>query len=245
MKLVRSIMPVVLASLCVGGVFVSCNDDELPQLAANVDALVVKTKIGEEVKYAPAFYIYGNKDMKSVSVVAPGDGTLSYTLSSAVNSKTVFMKWPADADFTATAPAEGDYEFTATSTEEGEAPLKIKDKVGPESLDVPTITSSEFASNKLKVKWESITGVNGFVVQLISEGSILFSSPMLQSTTTEFAFGLTDQGWLDVNKRAEEGKTYSLQLKAIRYETGVTYEKEYNIQCLAYIGKQVTWSTQQ
>lgn len=244
MKLVRSVKPVILAGLCLGGIFFSCNEDELPQLAANVDALVVKTRIGEEVKYAPAFYVYGNKNIKSANVVAPGDGTLTYTLASATSSNTVFMKWPANADFATTVPAAGDYEFTITSTEEGEAPLKIKDKIGTESLEVPVISSTEFTNSKLKLKWASITGTDGFVVQLISEGNIIFSSALLQNTTTEYAFGLSDQGWLDATKRAEENKTYTLELKAVRYETGITSLKEYNIQCLSYIDKQVLWSTE-
>jgi hypothetical protein len=139
-------------------------------------------------------------------------------------------------------PAAGDYEFTVTSSQNEEEPIKVKDNLGTEELDAMVISATEFASAKLKTSWATLANAEGFVVRLFAaNGDLLYNSPLVVKTDTEFSFGLTDLGWLDASKKAEDTKTYKVELAAIRYETGVTVDKEYNVQIVSMTSKDIVW----
>lgn len=244
MRLSKSIKTIFLGSACICLLFASCDNDDTTPLEAFGDVYVVKTKVGEDVKFAPSFFVYSNKNMKSVTVQPKDEQTTSYTLVASSSTKTFFSLVPSDNDFKETTPIEGDYNFTVTSIDEEDAVLKVIDKLGAESLDIPAIASSEFADEKLKLTWETVANADAYLIQLCDNGSIIFSSKVLASTVKEYTFGVADSGWIDASKKAEDDKTYSVQLKAIRYETGVTIDKGNNVQCISYCEEDAIWGTE-
>lgn len=223
-------------------VLTSCLDDPEPvALDATPDVFMQKIVENDQEKTALAFWVLGNKAIESVTVEGPADG--NWTLEQNNNSDRVFSLFPEIEDYTSSAPETGDYTFTVTSTQTDEEPLTLTDELGEEILEVPVIDTIEFENGKLKATWETVDGAESYLVRLFDEeGEQLYGGPQIGENETEFEFGLSDQGWLNPDNRAQAGEPYRLEILAILYESGTSSSnKEYNVQFISIASEEVIW----
>lgn len=224
-----------------GSLLVSCDNDDETALDVKVDAVTEKKMDGEVVKYAPSFYVFSNKGLKSVTVKAPGTNGKTYTLAAVQSSDIQFIYKAVSADFATEVPTVGDYTFTVT--DKGNTQVTLTDKLTTVNFDIAQITENSFASGKLTLKWGAVTGIDGYVVKLYNQSNtLLFSSPALATTATTFSFGNADNGWLTTAK-GEAGKTYTVSVDAFKYESSaLPSTKGYNVEMISTANKTITWA---
>ncbi len=232
---------------CIGVLFLasfaltSCIDDpEPPVLDVLSDVFVQKRMVDGEVKYGLSFWVFGNKDLQSVTVEGPENGSCTLQQDAV---KRLFTLYPVVADYTDTMPEQGDYVFTVTSTQSGEASRTFTDKLEEKELDVALIDSVSFNNAQLYVAWETVSDADLYYVRLYDDSNrMLFQSERLNKDETDFSFGLNTSGWVDIGKKAENGKSYRLEVVAILYESGSTeLNKDYNVQCISIASGEILW----
>ena len=235
--ILKCIGVLILASLAV----TSCIDDpEPPALDVLPDVFMQKRMVDGEVKYGLSFWVFGNKDLQSVTVEGPESGTWPLQADAV---KRLFTFYPEVADYTDTMPEQGDYIFTVTSTQTGEASRTFTDKLEEKELDVAIIDSASFNNAKLYVSWETVNDADLYYIRLYDESDrLIFQSERLNKDETDFSFGLNDNGWVDIGKKAENGDTYRFEVVAILYESGSTeLNKDYNVQCISITSGKIIW----
>lgn len=219
----------------------SCDkDDNETVLSAKVDVLTEKKMDGETVKYAPSFYVYANKELKSATVKAPGTNGKTYTLVTVSSSNIQFVYKAVAADFATEVPTAGDYTFTVT--DKTDAKVTLTDKLTAVTLNIGQISEGAVASGKVTLKWGVVTGADGYIVKLYNQANtLLYVSTALATTATTLTFANTDNGWLSTTK-GEAGKTYTVSLEAFKYESGaLASEKGYNVEIISIASKSITW----
>ena len=238
MKSKRNLKTVLFALLS-GFAVVSCNDKETP-LEINTDVVILNKKIGDVVKRAPAYYVYGNQALDSASVTPPG-GT-AVALEAFEGSVFTLGKEPSNSDFSTVPPAEGNYVFSVTGMS-GET-LQSQDAVDFAGLGIPQITKDTFSGTPevLKVEWTTVTGTDGYFVKLLdTSGKQVFSGYIVVSSVDEYTISSasTSGSW---TKAAVDGQTYTLQVNAITFDDGATSANNiYNISELSIAEKQIVW----
>lgn len=222
--------------------FNSCIEDPEP-VALDVisDAFIQKTVEDGEEKYGLSFWVFGNKNLESVSVDGPEDET--WTLSQEENNQYVFIHYPEADEYTDSIPPSGDYIFTITSTQEDEPPVTQTDKLESNELEPVTIDSTQFSSSKLKVMWTEVEDADAYVIRLNDDSdNRIYVSPSIANNKTDYSFGITDSGWRNTSNKAEEGKTYRLEILAVLYEsTSTQANQEYNIQFISIGSREIVW----
>ncbi len=230
-----------LAVALAGIFFAGCDDDDDPvQLTVKADVFTVQVLDGELTKTATMYYVYSNKELKSVSVKTPDTTPKTITLSAATADKMQFVYKPVSADYSNVVPKAGDYEFTVTDKDN--KVITIKDKLANVTLPLVGITETSFASKKLTVKWTSVAGAENMDVKLFdSSNKLLFVRNALSPTTVNLTFGSADTGWTSATK-AVNGQNYTVSVEAVKYETNtVASEKKYNIEMISGAKKDITW----
>ncbi|MDD4145334.1 MAG: hypothetical protein PHN68_11945 [Prolixibacteraceae bacterium] len=241
MKRRKTILRILSALILAPSILISCIDDpEPPILDALPDVFFQKVYEGGEEKYAIAFWIFGNKELESVTIDGPEGGT--WDLESDNMNPQIFSLFPAEEDYLPEIPAAGVYEFTVTSTQEGEPPMKIDDELEDEELAIVTIDSIKFESSQVKTYWETVTGADNYRVRLYNDsGDIIFLSNQLADNKTDFSFSITDDGWVDSGSIPVTGENCRLEVLAILYESGASVDKDYNIQCISITSEDIEW----
>ncbi len=225
-----------------GLLMTSCLEDPEPiPLDAIPDVFVQKVLEDTVVKYGLSFWVLGNKDLESVEIEGPDDG--SWTLEAEGDVDRVFILYPEAGDYIDEMPATGDYAFTLTSKQAGELPLTLKDKLETKEIDVAVVDSIGFGNLKQYVSWGKVTGAENYYIRLYSDsGKRLFQSLKLGKDADDYAFGVDDDGWLDENEVAEEGETYQLEVIALLYETNTNASNEdFNVQMISISSNQLVW----
>ncbi|WP_147372079.1 hypothetical protein [Mariniphaga sediminis] len=222
-------------------VLTSCVDDPEPAAVdAAPDVFVQKMVQDGEEKYALAFWVLGNKELESVTVEGPEDG--SWTLDQSAENKRVFSLFPETENYKDTMPDTGDYVFTVTSTQTDEAPIDVKDELEDEELGMMVIDTTEFDNSKLNITWEKLNEADGYFVRLFDDSDdLIYMSAKVEDSKTEFSFGTSDQGWVDSSNKAQDGETYRLEVLGILYESGATANKDYNVQFISIASTEVVW----
>lgn len=221
--------------------FAGCDDDDDPaQLTVNADVFTVQELDGEVTKTATMYYVYSNKELKSVSVKTPDATPKTFTLTATSADKKQFVYKPVLADYSTVVPKAGDYEFTVTDKDD--KVITVKDKLANVTLPLVEITETSFANQKLTVKWTAVTGAESMVVKLYdSNKKLLFLSNALSATTVTLSFGTSDLGWTSETK-AVNGTDYSVSVEAVKYEANtVASEKIYNIEMISGAKEDITW----
>ncbi|MBW8331599.1 MAG: hypothetical protein K0M40_06255 [Prolixibacteraceae bacterium] len=218
---------------------VSCNDDDPVPLQAVVDVMIQDLKTDAGIRYGLVIYATSNYEMKSVKVTGPGTTGEVYDLT-ATADKRQFAFEMETGDYTAALPVKGDYSFEITSVNDEK--LTVKDVVGDEKLAPIVIKTATLASQKLKTTWDKVTGAEAYIVYLRSadKSQVLFSSSYLADDKVEFEFGATASGWAS-GKSPVAGTDYVLELRAIKAETGVIYDKGSNLQFVTLDSKTIKW----
>lgn len=222
--------------------FTSCIDDPEPAaLDGLTDVYVKKSLIDGEEKYGLYFWSYGNKALDTVTVEGPNDEI--YNLSSEQSSKIVFTLSPDSADYTDVMPATGNYVFSIKSSQDGEESITVADKLEDAELDLIAIDSTAFVSSKLKTYWTKVDDVDAYMVRLYDDSNeLIYVSPQMASSKTDFSFGTSDTGWADSNSKAEEGETYRLEVMALLFEsTSSQGNYEYNLQFISTASTEIVW----
>ncbi|MFA5328732.1 MAG: hypothetical protein WC384_13145 [Prolixibacteraceae bacterium] len=218
---------------------VSCQDDDPVPLQAVVDVMIQDLKTDAGIRYGLVIYATSNYEMKSVKVTGPGTNGEVYDLT-ATTDKRQFVFDMETGDYTAALPAKGDYSFEITSVNDEK--LTLKDIVGDEKLTPIVIKTATITSQKLKTTWDKVTGAEAYIVNLYSsdKSQILYSSSYLADNAVEFEFGASTAGWAS-GKSPVAGTEYVLELKAIKAETGVSYDKGNNLQFVTLDSETITW----
>ncbi len=220
---------------------VSCDDnDSVPDpLNATVDVFVQDLKTDAAVKYGVVVYVNANYELKSAKVTGPGAGGKVYNLVATANKKQ-FVLIPAAADYATDLPTKGDYTFEVISTTDEK--VTGKDVVGDEKLAPISIKTAVITNHLLKTTWDKIQTADAYVVNLYSDDKSerLFSSSVIASDKVEYEFGSTTQGWA-TGKSPVANTNYVVELVGVKYETGVTSDKENNIQFTTLDSKTIKW----
>lgn len=229
------------AILLVGTVtFTSCKDKNEDPFKASVDVLVQRVKTETSDKVAVALYTYANRDLKTVKATAPGQGAKVYDLTASAGNKQMFSYLPVAADYVTDMPAAGAYSFEVTALDNSK--LTITDALGTQSLAAINFKTAAFADGKLKATWDALTGAENYTVKLFSAdgNTLLYISPIIASTTLEYSFNSSTQGWLN-GQVPVVGTDYQVQIMGVKYEDGVTTDKVYNLQFLSLSNKTIKW----
>lgn len=222
--------------------FMACNEEsEEEAFELKADAYVVKKMIDEEVQFGVALFAYGNKAIARATVDPPtGAADDSFELEPAESSVYTYYKEPAADDFTPTFPIEGQYVFDVES-EDGET-LQETDLLENGLLEIPVITDATYHSGdeSMNVEWEAPEIADGHVVKMLDEeGEVIFLSYTLIATADEYDINQGSGNW---NGTASTGQTYTLQVQAFTYESGVSQENLlYNIKEIATGEMEITW----
>lgn len=241
MKKGRSILQCLLTLISISLILTSCMDDPEPEaLDILPDVFMQQITEDSEEKYAVAFWAYGNKELESVTVDGPEGGI--WTLEKDPENSQLFILFPEVTDYSVTIPETGIYEFTATSTQTDETPLTLTDELEDEVLGPVSIETSEYDGTQMNLTWETVTDADAYLIRLSdADGTVIFMSPKLTGSTSEYSFGPSTAGWLDPTNLVDDGETYELELLAILYESGVTTDKDYNIQFISIDTKEIVW----
>lgn len=234
MKMLRPAGLVLLMTV----LFTSCLENKDPQFDIVGDVFVVKKRVDNEVKYAPTYFVYGNLGIKSAKVTLPDAGG-TVTLEGTTGSLTYF-KEPAEADFSANTPDEGNYLFEAISSKD--ETLQIGDELEIEDLIIPDFDILEFeSSTKLHVSWNEITGADGFFLRILDdEGNYVYISNSIDKNT--FEYNIMDDDSQNWKQSVSSGETYTIQINAVVYDAEATaISSAYNIQMIATSQAQITW----
>ena len=241
MKKKKTIVRCLLALLPVSLSLVSCIDDpEPPVLDARTDVFIQKIQDNAEEKYALAFWIAGNKGLDSVAISGPGGG--AWTLEGEGNNTQVLTMLPDEEDYSVNMPATGDYIFKVTSTQAGESPLLLEDELEEGELGVVMIDTIKFVDLKLNISWETVSATDNYLVRLYDEqGELIFLSNQIENNKTDYAFGTTDNGWLNTSGIPLPGDSCRVELLALLFESTAIIDKDYNLQCISLDTENIEW----
>lgn len=231
-----------ILSLCLGiFMFSSCDKDEDTPVPATgaVDVAIQGIKVDAATKYAIVISASSNYEIKSAKVTAPGTGGKVYQLTATSNKK-LFVYVPASADYAAELPVKGDYSYEITTSNDEK--VSGKDAVGDEKTVAIAIKTATMASQKLKTTWDKVQGGDAYQIRLYNANKteLLFQGATLASDKAEFEFGSTTAGWA-TGKSPVANTNYVVELIAVKYETGVTTNKEANLQFITLDSKTIKW----
>jgi hypothetical protein len=227
--------------LSLGLSFGSCLNDKDDEFDVMADVVTLKKMIDDEVKYAPAYYAYGNQSITSGTVTLPDGETVQ--LESLSASTYTFLIEPDDEDFTTTPPAEGNYLFEVTSTN-GEV-LESSDNQEFDDLGFAVVDSVGFDENEtyLYLTWDEVTGADYYVVRLLdSSENIIFNGYSVEGDETEYyisSYYTTTGTW---TVTPTDGATYILRIQTAKYDSDATEDNNiYNIQEFSVSDTEITW----
>ena len=242
MKTKRMIWKILLAIITVSVGLTSCLDDPEPvALDPAADVFVQKIMTNGEVQYGVSYWVLGNKPLESVTVETPDNETIS--LDEDPENNQVFSFFPETQNYTTISPEAGEYTFTVTSTQTNENPVTVTDDVESDELETLVIDSTQFVNSKLQVSWESLENADSYYVRLYNASDqLIFISPQISGSATEYAFGPSDFGWANSESIAETGVTYMVEVVGVLYESGATSSTQaFNIHYLSLDSTEVVW----
>lgn len=214
----KQIITLGLGSLMALSGLNSCNDDnETPDFAAVSDVYMQKITVDDQEKYAPVFYVYANRNLKEVSVIAPGEEEKTYTLEKNGENSNLFVWNPTDEDFTTEKTEEGDYTFTITSSKD--ELLQGIDKLTEDEIDAIKIDKFDYeaSTHSFDISWNEIEDAKVYVVKIITkeDKDQLYISTGLDENSLEF--DEQTYGWSQ-NIEVPEGTECILEVYAYHFE---------------------------
>ncbi len=230
----------ILSVFILAFLFTGCNKDTAnSEFEVFADTYVVKKLIEDEVKSAPAFYVYANAGIASVKVTPPGGGQ-SFELARSPESSYTFYKEPEGMEFKAVSPTPGIYHFEVEST--GGEIIQANDLLEILDLEIPEIVSTNYQSESfsMQVKWESVANADGYVLKLSNaDGLTSFISFTVSPASTEYFIGPASGNWMI---QVNSGDNLTLQVQAFAYDSDATAENNiYNIGEISIGEKEITW----
>lgn len=236
-RLIKTLFSVLIPAF----LFVACNKDkDNTEFEVFADAYIINRLIEDEVKSAPAFYVYANSGIASVTVTPPAGGGEPFELARSPESSYTFFKEPQTNDFKTVAPTPGIYLFEVEST--GGDIIQANDLLEILNLEIPEIVSTNYQSESfsMQIKWESVANADGYVLKLLNnDGLTIFVSFAVSSSTTEYIISPATGNWL---MQVYSGDNLTLQVQAFAYDSDATAENNiYNIGEISIGEKAITW----
>jgi hypothetical protein len=233
----KKIIAKLMLMTLLGGLAVSCGDDEFVADAAG-DAFIL-SKIqgqGEEatIVYGLALHAFGNKDFSKVTVTSPDNVTTD--LVPYVGVPYDYYYETDEDEFTPEPPAPGNYNFsfTFTSSETG----TDVDELTEDVLLPATITKCEYneAESRIEMTWDAVDDADFLVIYLENAaGELIYISEALRGTTTSHNISSTTSHWYQT---PDVGETYTAIVGAFMYETVAV---DLNIQAKSIATATVVW----
>jgi hypothetical protein len=223
-------------------IFTSCLKDPEPLALEALPDVFIQRKVQEgEEKYALAFWVLGNKELESVVVDGPDEQTWELEKDNATNR--IFSFFPSESDYSVNKPPTGNYKFSITSIQTNEAPIMLTDKLEDKELGAMVIDSVIFTNSKLKTSWQTLANADAYHLRMYDDtGKLIYVSPKMTKSKKDHSFGVTDQGWKIQGTKAENGKTYQIELLAILYEsTSTSNNEDYNVQFISIASTEIVW----
>lgn len=204
-------------------------EEEETELEVNTDSYIIQKNIEGEVRFAPAFYAYSNKSLESVTVTPPtSEAGSAFELETVPDNALTYAKEPDSTDYQAQMPVTGDYLFEAVS-EEG-ITVQQTDLMEPANLDIPEITTADYqgGNSTMEVKWETVSGANGYVVKIVDlQGKTIFMSYGVSADSNSFTVNQDQGQWIGTTYNGED---YLVQVQAYAYDSDANEENfMYNI----------------
>lgn len=217
----------------------SCNKNDSNQtFQVEPDVITMVKTVHDTVKYAPAFYVYANQNIKSAEVSAPDGSPIELSF---YNSNVItYAKLPKEADYTETEPQSGEYAFSVKSVN-GDV-FTGSDILYPTGLEAPEISGISFNSSNstMHVNWNTDLGANGYFVRLINNnGETVYTGYNVSADSTSYTIRSTDEGW---EQPPYSGTKYILQMNAIEYDADDNLtEYYYHVNAIAFSEEEITW----
>lgn len=214
----------------------SCDKgQETAEFEVTGDVFISKRIINAETKYARSFYAYGNQPMTSVEVTLSEGGVLA--LSEADETLRTWIDLPTLADFETIVPEDGIFDFTVVNEDIEHTVSDIVEFTDP---DIPTIDSVKYTSQTVYVGWESASGADRYIVQMVDENNeLVFIGQLLNSDFVKYVIADASGTW---NQNPEFGITYKVEVHAFFFEDNATVENyQYNVNEVTIASEDVVW----
>jgi hypothetical protein len=241
MKIVRSMFTGVI---CLSfGVFlmISCGKiDHTPvPMVASLDVVIQGSKYGNVVRYGLSAYSYSNYEIYSAKVTVPGTNGQVYQLT-ATSDLHHYTYIPQTNELSYELPVKGNYTYEVVSVENEK--VTGTDVLGDEILDPIVINAATMNNGSLKITWDKVEGAESYIVHLYSEDkeTVLFSSSFIASDKVQYEFDSGTSGWATGISPAVN-TNYVVELLGVKFETGITTDKDSNIQFITVDSKTIKW----
>ena len=215
----------------------SCNDDETAPFEVTGDAIIVKRKINDEIRYARYLYAYGNYPMTSAKVTPPEGGEI--TLESLYVNNYTYADIPDTSGFTTTLPDIGQFTFTVVNEDIEHV---VNESLSFNDLDIPVIDSISYSNQTIFVGWElpATDKPDSYLVVLVDEDyESVFSGVLLSNTADRYVIANQSGTWA---KTPVNGETYMVEVHAFKYESGFTADNYFlNANDLSIASAEVVW----
>lgn len=215
----------------------SCNDDSDSEFEFYGEVITLKKEIDNTIKYAPAYYAYGNKSITSAVVTTPDE--YDVTLSSGSSQDYTWYEIPAESAYSTSVPESGSYEFVVVA--DG-AKYYDTESHSTSDLEIPEIDTVILSSSDadVVVKWENNGDADAYVIRVLDDSDEdLFTSYLFASTDTVCEATSSNGAWYS---SLTTGSTYTVNVQALTFDSDVTSSNYYySINTIAIGTKEFVW----
>lgn len=236
----KKILTIALLVLLAFG-FTSCFDEPEDEFQVEADVYYINKMVNGVWVHGTTYYVYGNQSMSSATVTTPLSGE-TIELKPAANFYNVMVNSPAEEDYTAFIPEQGNFQFEVTS-EKGEV-LYSSDEQDFENLEGAVIDSIGYDTGSflVKVTWNKIDDCDGYYLKMFDAADeLVFEGYGVGTDVTEFIVSeyYNTGNW---EKEPVDGEDYSLLLQTFVYDNDATTSNaSYNIKEVTLTDTTLTW----
>lgn len=219
----------------------SCFDDGEQPFDAEADVYYINKLVDGEWVHGTTYYVYGNQTMSSATVTTPVS-LESIELQPAAGFFNVMVDSPAEEDYSANAPEEGNFVFEITSAK-GEV-LNSSDAQEFVNLEGAKIDSIGFDDSNfiMTITWNEIPDCDGYYVKLYdTSDNLIFEGYGVPNDVTEF--NVSEYNNTGVwNADPVNGDEYEILLQTFVYDDDATQaDFSYNIKEVTVRDTTVVW----
>lgn len=225
--------------LSMAGLLFSCLKDE-EVITGYGDAYILVEINGQDTLKGLGLHAWSYSDFSAVKVTSPVTSAPELTLQPYLGYKQDFILETPLSGMTKTLPAAGNYLFLATYADG--STLNFTNELYPDFILPPQIKTAAFnqSAQRVDVTWGNVVYAHSYNVKLINaEGKVLFLSPELSNSVTDFSFSRNTQGWQTGDYPAN-GTTLTIEVAAYHKEKNTPLNK---LQCVARSRKSITWGS--
>ena len=230
---------IVVVLMLISVLWTSCSKDDTENYEYVPDVFLVNQIMNNDTVHALTYYVFSNTEMANATVVRSDDPNNEIEMSPYENSPFVMIFEPSDNDYTTEPESAGMFLFTIES--DNGITVQDSDYFDPQKLTVPKITELSYSlENNLIVKWADVDDAQVYLVKVIDpDGTTIYMSNQMGSATNQVTLDSSHGTWSD---QPEVGVSYTVQLHAIVYESGVNaLNAAYNVEEISIGKKTIVW----